>query len=173
MSVVLIGASGAGKTVIGRALANYIGWAWLDTDREIEENYGKITEIFKIHGEAGFRKMEKKIVSEITAVSNKSRLVVSTGGGTLMDEESAVALKGLGKILYLKGSGETLLARLKGCDDRPLLLGENGKKEFLLRLEKRLPVYERFADFTVNTDGKTEKETLKEVVDILRANGVC
>lgn len=173
MSVVLIGASGAGKTAIGRAIANSLGWAWLDTDREIEESYGKITEIFKLHGEAGFRKMEKKIVQEITAVSNKERLVLSTGGGTLMDEENAVALKNFGKILYLKGSPETLLARLKGCDDRPLLLGENGKKEFVERLEKRLPIYESYADFTVVTDGKTEKETLKEVVDILRANGVC
>lgn len=169
MNILLIGASGAGKTTIGKALAEKIGWVWADTDTIIEQKYGKITEIFELHGEEYFRELEKETVRELC---QRTGLVISTGGGTTIDEENANLLKSTGKTLYLKAKEETLFSRLKGCQDRPLLKGDNSRELFLEILQKRLPIYEKQADFVLETDGLSIEETLEKAVEILQKNGV-
>ena len=169
MNIVLIGFSGAGKTVIGERLAKKIGWEWVDTDKIIEEKHGKITEIFEKKGEEYFRALERETVKEI---SLKSKLIISTGGGLIASEENALALKKTGTVLYLKAKEETLFSRLNGCQDRPLLFGEKGREKFSVLLKKRLPIYEKHADFVLETDGLSIQQSVEKAVEILQRNGV-
>lgn len=169
MNIVLIGFSGAGKTVIGESLAKKIGWEWVDTDKIIQAKYGKITEIFDKKGEEYFRALERERVKEL---SLKNNLVVSTGGGLIASEENAVALKKTGKVLYLKANAETLFSRINGCQDRPLLLGEKACEKFYSLLKNRLPIYEKQADFVLETDGLSIQESVEKAVEILQNNGV-
>ena len=169
MNIVLIGFSGAGKTAIGEILAKKIGWKWVDTDKIIEEKHGKIAEIFEKKGEEYFRALEKETIKEI---SLKSKLVISTGGGLIANEENAVALKKTGKVLYLKANAETLFSRLNGCQDRPLLFGEKGREKFSVLLKNRLPIYEKQADFVLETDGLSIQQSVEKAVEILQSNGV-
>ncbi len=169
MNIVLIGFSGAGKTVIGEKLAKKIGWEWVDTDKIIEKKHGKITEIFNKKGEEYYRALEKETIKEL---SLKSGLVISTGGGLIVDEENAFALKKTGKVLYLKAKEETLFSRLKGCQDRPLLFGENAYDKFFTLLKIRLPIYEKQADFILETEELSIEKSVEKSVEILQRNGV-
>ena len=169
MNIVLIGFSGAGKTVIGEILAKKIGWEWVDTDKIIEEKHGKIAEIFEKKGEEYFRTLERETVKEL---SLKSKLIISTGGGLIASEENALTLKKTGKVLYLKAKEETLFSRLNGCQDRPLLLGEKGNEKFSVLLKNRLPIYEKQADFVLETDELSIQESVEKAVEILQSNGV-
>lgn len=169
MNIILCGPSGAGKTTVGKMLATEIGWEWKDTDEIIEKEYGAITQLFKNRGEEYFRALEKQTVKSLERCE---KLVISTGGGLVVDNGNACSLKKTGKIVYLRTKKETLLKRLDGSVDRPLLLGENGENNFLERVRARLPVYEAVADFIVDTDGLSIEETAKRVIELLKNNGV-
>ena len=120
MNIILCGPSGTGKTEVGKTLASAIGWAWKDTDEIIEKEYGAITQLFKDRGEEYFRTLEKQTVKSLEKCE---KLVISTGGGLVVDNDNARTLKKTGKIVYLRTKKETLLKRLNGSVDRPLLLG--------------------------------------------------
>ena len=173
MNFVLCGMMGSGKSRLGRELAFLTNRAWLDTDIEIEKRYGKISEIFKTHGEEYFRGLESALVEEI---SKKDGYVISTGGGFVLREENVTALKGNGKILYLRATKQTLMARLQKDKNRPLLQGEEDLGEKVERLlNERMPVYERVADVILDVDGYTVKENVKRVLEAFesKTKGVC
>ena len=156
MNFILCGMMGSGKTLIGRELAHLTNRAWLDTDIEIEKRYGKISEIFKRHGEEYFRGLESALVEEL---SKKDGCVISTGGGLVLREQNVTVLKTNGKILFLRATKQTLLERLKKDKNRPLLQGEEdlGKRIESL-LNERTPVYEQVADVILDVDGYSVEE---------------
>jgi shikimate kinase len=162
--VVLVGFMGSGKSSVGVELARRVGAEFVDVDAWIERASGReIRELFAVEGEDAFRLREKAALREILSVKGR---VVATGGGAFMDEGNRALLKGYGPVVYLEAMPETILHRLSGDSDRPLLRG--GDRERVARdlLERRIPGY-RKADFTVPTDDRTVPEVAGRIVELL------
>ena len=162
----------SGKSTIGPILANVLGLEFYDLDEQIEEREGKtVVSIFEENGEQYFRELESKILNEIAA---KDKVVISLGGGTIVNPVNYAMMKKSGKVIYLKVSPETLYKRLKHKTDRPIFkdLVMNGKNEkyFLERinelLEKRKDIYEK-ADLIIDTEitqfGRTVDRIAKKI----------
>ena len=167
-NVYLVGFSGSGKSAIGRRLARRMRRQHLDMDDEIAARAGRpIPEIFREEGEPGFRARERGLMEEI---SERSRLIVSTGGGAPLDPDNRAAMARSGVVVCLEAKPDFLFGRLKrhlGNESkgqvRPLLEGENPKK----RIEGLKEYRQRFyatADWTVHTDDLTSDEVVREVI---------
>lgn len=155
----------SGKTTVGKALAARLSRVWVDTDNEIEDTHGKITEIFEKHGEEYFRFLETQVAY---ALSQKDELVISTGGGFFTREKPAKLLKENGKICFLRAKLETLKSRLEGDKTRPLMQGGEPLTQRLNRLiSARYPVYEGISDFVVDVDEKSVDEIVDEIISKL------
>jgi len=158
----------SGKSTIGPILANVIGWSFCDLDKIIENNYNKtIVELFEIYGEEHFRTVEAKFLREVSLQDN---IIISLGGGTIVNDSNLKFIKNSGKLVYLKVSEETLRRRLKNKTDRPLfrdlVLAEKPDEEFASRINNllinRAPYYEQ-ADIVVESD----KNKVGVTIDIL------
>lgn len=166
--VVLTGMMGAGKSHIGRLLAEALGIPFADSDRLVEERAGyRIAEIFARDGEVKFRSAEKAVILELL---EQGVQVIATGGGALMDEETLAAVRENAVSIWLKADLAPLTGRLANAKDRPLLAGGNIRQTLENLLSKREPVY-RQADITVNTiEGaidQTAHEALKALHEFL------
>ena len=161
MNVIVCGMMGVGKTTVGQALANALGYTWLDTDAVIEERHGKITDIFALHGEAHFRAIETDTVREIV---QKENCVVSVGGGLVLREENVALLKSFGSLVLLRATKATLISRLQNDNSRPLLQGESLEKKIDTLLQVRMPIYERVADVIVDVDDKSAQAIADEII---------
>jgi shikimate kinase len=171
--VFLTGFMGSGKSSIGPILANTLGYAFADTDREIESRDGRsVTLIFREEGEERFRMMERGVVRDLCA---RRRIVVALGGGTLMDPVNSAALAEAGVIVYLQASAEQLFRRLQSKGDRPVLRGGDGEQlppeQLRERIEQlvrdREPQYRR-AHVVIATDGTRIGLTVDALVRRLR-----
>ena len=163
MNIILCGMMSSGKTTVGKALAARLSREWVDTDCEIENAHGKITEIFERHGEEYFRLLETQVAD---VLSKKDDLIISTGGGMFTKEKPAKLLKETGKIVFLRAKLETLKERLEGDTTRPLLQGGEPLAQKLNRLiSARYPVYEDIADFIVDVDEKSVDEIVDEIIN--------
>ena len=154
---------GAGKTSVAQSLARLSGRRAVDTDALIEEKYGKITDIFAAHGEAYFRDLETETARALSAWDD---LVIATGGGFVLRQENCDLLKKKGKIFFLRARLETLLARVAGDASRPLLAG-GAEKKLRELLPVRTPVYERAANYIVDTDGRGVEDIAREILSRL------
>ena len=162
MNIILCGMMGVGKSTIGIKIAELTGRRWVDTDGIITARYGRISDIFEYYGEAYFRGLETEIVKEIAP---QDGLVVSTGGGLVLNRENSDLLKKNGKLFFLRASLDTLLGRVLADDTRPLLRGaDNAEGRMKELLAERTPVYELTADYVIDTDGRTVEETVAEVL---------
>ena len=138
-SVVLIGLMGAGKTAIGRRLANRLGLPFTDADTEIECAAGQsISDIFAEHGEEYFRTGERKVIARLL---KEGPQVLATGGGAYMNEETRANIARSGISVWLKADLDVLLARVLRRDHRPLL--NKGNPEAVMKdlMDRRYPVY--------------------------------
>ena len=164
MNIVLCGMMGAGKTTVGILISDLTGMRWYDTDDLITDKYGKIADIFEYHGEERFRAIETEIVHRVAKEDN---CVISTGGGLVLKPENNEMLKRNGRIFFLRASFETLLARVRADESRPLLKDTGKTAEKLGELmEWRTPVYEHVADHIVDTDGRTAEDVAQDVLKI-------
>ena len=127
-SIVLIGLMGAGKTAVGRRLANWLDLPFIDADSEIEEAAGQtIKEIFAEHGEAYFRDGERKVIARLLEGGPQ---VLATGGGAYMNPETRAAIKAHGVSIWLKADLRVLLKRVSRRDHRPLFaIGDPGDRD--------------------------------------------
>lgn len=169
--ILLIGFMGAGKTSVGKILAERTGLPFLDTDQEIEKRAGMtIPEIFETKGEEGFRAVETETLRALIEESEESPspAVFSTGGGLPMREENRELLRQLGFCVYLKTSAGEVLCRLKGDTTRPLLRGDNVRERAEGLLKEREPFYEAASDCIVLTDQKTPEEIAEEIESKIR-----
>ncbi|MBQ9113972.1 MAG: shikimate kinase [Clostridia bacterium] len=166
MNLVLCGMMGSGKTTVGKALAKFLNCAQLDTDDVISSRHGKITDIFAQCGESYFRALETELAREL---STKENLVISTGGGFVLNADNVALLKTNGKIIFLRARLETLESRLIADENRPLLHSSNEPlKDKLSRLiQARYPVYEAASDCIVEVDEKSADEIAKEIMSIM------
>jgi shikimate kinase len=161
----LIGPMGAGKSAVGRQLAQLLHLDFVDSDQEIESRTGvDIPFIFEKEGEAGFRKRESKVIDDL---SRKDGIVLATGGGAIMDPESRNHLGARGFVIYLHTSVDQQLSRTRKGRDRPLL--ENGDPRAVLEslMAVREPLYREIADLTVETDGRKVRAVANEILDRL------
>jgi shikimate kinase len=163
--LILVGLPGAGKTTVGRAVAERLGRAFLDFDDEIQRREGMpIAEIFGSKGEPHFRKLERRITEELATTSG---MIVSPGGGWISNPQVVDLVRPPARIVYLRLRPETALARL-GAErtTRPLLMRADPLAELKQLLRERSPAYER-ADATINVD----LLSLQHVIDAVAAVG--
>lgn len=160
--IVVIGFMGSGKTRVGKKLAQDLELPFLDVDRAISKRMNLTTrEMFDRFGEPFYRAMETMIVKELSADSE--RKVISLGSGLPVQEQNDKYIKKLGKVIYLKGSLETLKKRIGKSDDNPLLGGEDHEEKIKKLLKQRDPVYQKYADITVTTGEKPFEELIQEI----------
>ena len=159
----LIGFMGAGKTTVGRVLAEKTRRPFVDLDEEIERETGlSIPEFFARYGEEAFRKVEQHILARI---ARRDGCIVALGGGTPLSDQAWQLLRATGWSVYLRVNPQVLYQRLKGVRGRPLLHGFHGSaraRRIKSLLREREPWYRR-ADFTLSGDHLLP-ETLAEMI---------
>ena len=157
---------GAGKTTIGRQLAKKLSFSFYDSDHEIEKRTGAdIPLIFELEGEQGFRKRESQVITELVTLNH---IVLSTGGGAVMDTDSRQALEDNGTIIYLKSTPEKLYSRTAGDKRRPLLQGDDKLNQIKKILAEREPTYISLADDIVETDNLSIKQIVQKVLKLIK-----
>ena len=150
-NLILVGPMGAGKTSIGRRLAERLGLAFADADQAVVERTGAtITTIFEHLGEAGFREREKAALRNLLAGSGQ---VLSTGGGAVLDGENRELMAARGFIVYLRVSVEAQLRRLGRDRTRPLLQRADREQALRELAAVREPLYLAVADLVLDTEG--------------------
>jgi shikimate kinase len=161
-NIFLIGPMGAGKSTIGRALAKELKLEFYDTDEVIEERSGaNISWIFDVEGEEGFRKREQKVIEELT---QKSNIVLATGGGVVTSPENRNALAARGTVIFLKASLHQQFERTKRDTKRPLLQTDDLKSRLESLRDEREPFYEELADVSFETDKLTVKAVANNII---------
>ena len=148
--IVLMGPPGAGKSTVGKALADHLSLEFLDTDALIEQSTGKsITDIFVVDGEPVFRAIE---LETLASVLNSEGAIVSLGGGApISDEAQALISKSDSHVIFLDVSLSTAAPRVGFNRDRPLLLG-NPRAQWQALSDQRRPIYELLADQSIKVD---------------------
>ena len=161
---VLVGLMGAGKTSVGRRLAEKLGIPFIDADHEIEAAAGKpIKEIFADHGEAYFREGERRVIQRL--IGNGAQ-VLATGGGAWMNDETRARIQEHGISVWLKASLPLLMKRVSKRQDRPLLQAEDPEGVMRGLMEKRYPVY-ALADVTVESRDVQHGQMVNDVIRAL------
>lgn len=147
-AIVLVGLMGAGKTSIGRRLAERLGLAFVDADTEIEKAAGKsIPDIFAEHGEAHFRDGERRVILRLL---ENGPQVLATGGGAFMNPETRAAIKANAVSVWLRAELDVLLKRVAKRGGRPLLDNRDPAEVLQNLINLRYPVYAE-ADITVES----------------------
>ena len=168
-NIFLVGFMGAGKTAVGKVLAEKTGYEYRDADKLAETEAGMtVTEIFAARGEEGFRELESEILARL---AGGERQVVSTGGGAVTRPANMDAMRKGGAIVYLKASAETIYERVRHSKTRPLLQVENPFERIKELLAARERLYE-LAGATVTTDGRAPGDIADEIVNVLARRGV-
>lgn len=165
-SVVLVGLMGAGKSTIGRRLAQVLDTPFIDSDNEIVEAAGcSVSDIFDIHGEEIFRDLEQRIVLKLL---DREPSIIATGGGSFMNATIRKAVKEKATSVWLKAELEVLVERVSRRNTRPLL--EKGdKREILGRLmQDRYPVYAE-ADLTIDSSNDAHEAVVRRILEALKA----
>jgi shikimate kinase len=161
VNLALIGFMGAGKSSVGRLVAEQLHFDYLDTDELIQSRTGRtIADIFAKDGEPAFRKLEEQIVAELTA---RERTVISTGGGLPVNPKNLVSLKTHALVVCLWASPEKIWERVGSQTHRPLLRCPNPQTKIRELLAAREPFY-RQADVLINTDLRSTREAAQQVI---------
>lgn len=158
---------GAGKTTIGRQLAKKLSAKFYDSDYEIEQRTGAdIPLIFELEGEDGFRKRESQELSELVLLDN---IVLSTGGGSVLERINRKALVDNGIVIYLKSTAEKLYKRTAGDKRRPLLQTEDRLAQIENILNEREPIYLSIADEVIDTHDLSIKQITQKILELIKA----
>lgn len=159
---------GAGKSTLGRLLADVLGREFFDSDRIIEERAGaNIPWIFDIEGESGFREREIQVIDELT---RRPDLVVATGGGAVVRAENRQVMRQRAWVVYLRTRVETQLERTAKDKNRPLLQRDDPAKILAELLASREPHYLALAHLTVDTDDIAPKALAERIAQEYRIN---
>jgi shikimate kinase len=160
-AIVLIGMPGSGKTRVGQAIAQLLNWSWIDVDALVSDD---VPGFIERDGIEAFRARERDVIASL----RPQDCVVSVGGGAVLDPANRAALAALGSVVWLRATAETLLERIAGGEDRPLLKGDPAGKLPIL-LADRTPIYAELATVVVDVDGRDAYENAGEVVKAVLA----
>ncbi|MGD8591015.1 MAG: shikimate kinase AroK [Chromatiales bacterium] len=157
----LIGPMGAGKTTVGKQLAHVLGLEFVDSDLEIQRRTGvDIPTIFEFEGEEGFRKRERAIIEELTALEG---VVLATGGGAVLDEQNRRLLTSRGYVVYLQCTPEQQYERTCRDRNRPLLQTDDPLARLKSLMEQREPFYLQTADLVIVSDRRNALSVAREI----------
>ena len=160
-NIILVGMMGAGKTTIGKSLANYLNKTFIDSDHEIQQRTGvKIPVIFEIEGEKGFRKREADMLQELLSIDN---MVLATGGGIILNKENRKLLRQKGTIVYLRATVNDLWYRTRHDKNRPLLQTMDLQAKLAELYNHRDPIYREIAHIVVESG----KQSVHQMVKLL------
>ena len=173
MNIVLIGYRCTGKTTIGRLVAEKLGWPLVDTDTLIQQRAGKsIKEIVAAGGWPEFRRQEREVIADVAA---RDRQVISAGGGAILDESNAKALRATGRVVLLTASPETIWERMKAdpktLAERPNLTDSGGIAEVRKVLADRQAAYQAARHHEVPTDRFSPDEAVAGILAWLGDQG--
>ena len=162
--IVLMGFMGAGKSTVGKKLAESCGCTFIDTDEWIEkEQNRKISDIFEKDGEKAFRDMETDLLKRLQ--DSEEEFILSIGGGMPVREENRELLRNLGSVVYLRTSKEEIIRRVSGDVNRPLLQGGALEEKVTALMNAREHIYQETAHREVLTDGKNPTELVDEIMN--------
>ncbi|MGZ9031211.1 MAG: shikimate kinase [Burkholderiaceae bacterium] len=162
-SVFLIGMMGAGKTTIGRLLAQALGFEFVDADRELEARSGVlIATIFSVEGEEGFRRREAALLDELT---QRPGIVLATGGGAILNANTRSRLRERGLVLYLRASADEIQRRTRNDRSRPLLQTADPRARIDVLLMQREPLYEETAHLAFQSASANPRRLVRRVLD--------
>lgn len=163
-SIVLVGLMGAGKSTVGRRLAQKLGLPFRDADHEIEAAAGMtIADIFAIHGEPHFRDGERRVIARLL---QQGPMVLATGGGAYMNEETRKQIAQQGISVWLRADLDVLMRRVRKRATRPLLQTADPEKTMRDLMEIRHPVY-ALADIDVYSHDAPHDRVVAEVMSAL------
>ena len=164
-NVILIGMPGVGKSTLGVILAKILGYCFCDTDLVIQETTGKLLkEIIAENGVDGFVETENRVISKLSF----ARTIVATGGSVVYGKDAMRNMKASGTVVYLKQSFEVLEPRLSDMKGRGVVLREGQRLAELFA--ERAPLYESYADVTVELGSGTVEENVEKVMRALEAH---
>jgi len=164
-NIFLVGPMGAGKTTIGRQLARALNVEFVDSDQEIEIQTGAdITWIFDIEGESGFRLRETEVIDALT---QRSGIVLATGGGAVLTPQNRTFLKNRGTVIYFYADLELLFKRTEKDSNRPLLHTEDPKARLEKLIKERDPLYREVADIVIDTGENSVRNTISLILESL------
>ncbi|MCO4798734.1 MAG: shikimate kinase AroK [Colwelliaceae bacterium] len=165
-NIFLVGPMGAGKSTIGRELADKLHLDFFDSDQEIERRTGAdIAWVFDLEGEEGFRKREETVIDDL---SEKQGIVLATGGGSVISDIVRNRLSARGIVVYLETTIDKQVARTQRDRRRPLLQTSEEPRKVLENLAvERNPLYEEIADVIVQTDDQSAKVVANKIVERL------
>ena len=159
--IFLTGYMGAGKTTLGKAFAKKYNLSFVDLDWYIEERFHKtVQELFAERGEDGFRELERNMLHEVADFEN---VIISTGGGIILNKENIEYLKKDGVVFFLDVAKKTLYRRLVSSKGRPLLEGDELWNKINNVLGERLERYRSSADFIVKVGNEIPYETMEDI----------
>lgn len=162
-NIFLIGPMGAGKSAVGRYVARTLHLSFVDSDDEIESRTGvDIPFIFEKEGESGFRKREAVVIDDLSRMDG---VVLATGGGAVLDDDSRSRLGGRGFVVYLYTSVDQQMSRTQRGRERPLLENDDPRATLEALLKKRDPLYREIADIVVETDGRKVSAVADEIIE--------
>ena len=165
-NIFLVGMMGAGKTTLGKALAQRTGLEFVDTDRVLVERCGvPVATIFEIEGEEGFRKRESGVLADL---AQRRGCVVATGGGAILAEENRRVMRSAGTVIYLRARIESLWERTRHDSSRPLLRTPDPRGTLARLLEERDPLYRETAHLIVETGSQSAATLVNRVMAALR-----
>jgi shikimate kinase len=166
MNLTLIGMAGAGKSYVGKRLAKKMGMQFIDVDRDLwEVTYGNpIQEILDEHGEKWYVDEEERLIIEHT--KGKDGLIISPPGSVAYQPKAMKHLQTISKIVYLKVPYKVVEGRLKGAPPRAIIgLGRKSLRELY---DERHPLYEKYADFTVEAGEHQGRKTMEKIMAFLQ-----
>ena len=164
-NLVLVGPMGAGKTSIGKQLAERFGLEFHDADRDIEAHTGaSVATIFDCEGEAGFRQRERAMLAQLLGAGNR---LVATGGGAVLHRKNRELLRERGFVVHLHASVDAQLQRLFRDRTRPLLQRPDREQVLRTMAEERAPLYAEVADLRYDTSGRSCSDAAAELSRLL------
>lgn len=163
-NIVLIGMPGVGKSTVGVILAKVLGYQFIDADLVIQKRENRLLhEIISEEGLDGFLKAEEN--ANVYIAQNEEKSIVATGGSVVYCEKAMQELKKTGRVIYLKLEYDQLKKRLGNLKGRGVVLKDGQDLRGLY--EERIPLYEKYADLTVNEKNLDVEQTLQKIVDRL------
>jgi len=166
-NLILVGMMGSGKTTMGRALAKHLGKAFVDSDEEIQQRTGvTIPHIFDIEGETGFRQRETAAIRDLVERDN---MVLATGGGAVLAEQSRELMRQNGIVIYLKANVHDLWQRTRHDRNRPLLQTADPYAKLTELFQQREPLYRQVADIVMQSGKQSAHALMLQLVDEIEA----
>ncbi|WP_165062651.1 MULTISPECIES: shikimate kinase [unclassified Adlercreutzia] len=164
-NIVLIGMPGVGKSTIGVVLAKILNYEFVDADLIIQQRCDKtLQRLIDTLGPDGFIEVEGKVLADLEF----KRAIISTGGSAIYSHEGMQHLAKNGRVVYLKVELEELESRFPGFDERGVVMRRARGMSLADLYEERIPLYEKYADITVNVDGLSITEAADKVIKALQ-----